>query len=308
MKLPYMIVLSALLACTTLPVRAQPIPMNLRINQYDEELVQLEWEIKTLNLINGLYLSADQLDDMLDVLEDLVALNDRYIPDMTRAQQATREAYRALRDDLLDGDLVDPDTERRAAQAKHRLEQLVLEYSQQVSQLETGLFDIFTDKQRSIADEFAPCIVPPQSDNNVRIGQTSGSNPRQENLLQRLREMSVAQLYDKLPEIISRYIDQLETKHGMMSQKERDEEFDRLYDLALEVRELSDVEFELRKSELAAELQPQQLRNKWQNQTKPKNRDSERPKKKYQLSTVGSFLLNENLIPILEKKLEAAGG
>lgn len=305
-RLPIMIMAFAIF----LPVcaRAQDIPANLRLSQYDAELLQLDWEIKTLNLINGLYLSEDQMDDMLAVLEDLQNLNEEFYPRMEEARENARAAYAALRDDLLDDDLVDPDTERRAGGAKHEMEQLIIDYSRRLAQLESGMLAVLDDKQVAITEEFVPCIVPPASDNDARIGATAGGNPQIENMLERLREMPDAQVYTMLPDFIARHINQYEIKHGDMTQQEKDAEFDRLYDLAMEVRSMSDLEFQDRKSELAAEILPQALRNKKDKKNR-KNKDKPNQQKtKYELSLAGSFLLNENLIPMIEEKLGRGGG
>lgn len=276
-------------------------PLNLRLNHYDHELAQLEWEIKTLNLINGLYLTHDQLESLLHILQDLERLNERYALDLENAVADVKTSYTILRDDLLDDDIVDSQIERRAGAAKNKLEDLVIEYASQQKQLEQNLLAVFTDKQIAIADEFLPCIIPPKNDNNTRIGQAAASNPRMEQMLEKMRAMPFPQFQEMLPGFIARHLDNYEIRHGILSLEQRDAESDRLYDLALQVWEMDDMEFQLQKEDIASQIMPSQARAKPGEQTKT---HAQGARKKYQLSVVGSFLLNENLIPVIEHMLE----
>ncbi len=109
----------------------------------------------------------------------------------------------------------------------------------------------------------------------------------------RVRQMDESLYQGRKPRLIERYIERVERHVGVFSDEERAEEKSRVADIFKRARELSDLDFEVQKSELARELK----------EPHEKAMQSRHRRRKGDLDKLGRFLLDPKLIPILEKRL-----
>jgi len=95
------------------------------------------------------------------------------------------------------------------------------------------------------------------------------------------------------PVFIGRHIERVERRVGLFSDEQRVEEERRVADILKRARELSDLDFEAGKGDLARELiEPYE-----------KALQSRHRKRRGDLDKLAKFLLDPKLIPILENRL-----
>lgn len=305
------ILAAAAIFCSTNQASAQ-IPRFLDYNEW-EELGIMEGQIKALNLINGLYLTESQMESILDVLYELRDLNDDFEAQAKQQRTSLEKAYANLKADLMDDDLVGEDAEREAMAQKSRIDQLALNYKRKRAALQEELNGIFTEKQLQIIQDYRPCLVPPKTDANTRIGQAGGADIRSIERLEQMRKLPVGEFSRLVSDAIARAIDYVETHEGLYPLDQRRDEIRRLADLAWEIYEMDEVEFQMRKAELAEEMKPrlpepvEERRTRTEmNEKKSKKGGEPAISRKYDLDKSGEIFLNEDLIEVFEYKLDTA--
>ncbi|MFH1537817.1 MAG: hypothetical protein ABIH66_02590 [bacterium] len=280
--------LFVLAALAALPVRAANVEENAEFSK----LRGLHREISLLNLVNGLYLRDEQMEQLIEVLRDVETLEDRYRDSLESIVPEMENAYAALHSDLVDDDIVDENVEHRAAQIHQREIELKHSYQENLSKLEKAAEDIFTDKQLAIIDDFQPCLIPPKKSGQASVGQAGAADSQVEKMLQHVRHMPEHRFDLIADDMIERYIDRLERMNGVLTDKEKTTERYRVSELLYQVREMSDLEYEMRKSSIIEQFKSQFEK------AEPKQR-----KRKGEPGKVGRFLLDTSLLPLLEKKL-----
>lgn len=277
-----------LAAFAALPLRAA----DLKDGEEFSKLRSLHREISLLNLVNGLYLSDGQTEELLSVLREVEELEEWHRVGLEKITPEMESAYAALHSDLLDDDLVDEEVEKRAARI-HRSEiELKRSHEEELAKYEKQAESILTDKQMSLVNEFQPCLIPPKKSGQASVGQAGAADSNVEKMLQRVRRIPERRFDLVADDMIDRYIDMLERKSGILTDDERTRERYRVADLMYRVREMSDLEYETRKAMFIDEFK-----------SPFEKAGSKRKKRKGEPGKVGRFLLDTSLIPLLEKKL-----
>ena len=161
------------------------------INQTEEfsKLKTLHREISLLNLVNGLYLSDEQIEGLLEILGEVDVMQQEYKAELEKILPELESAYTALHSDLVDDDLVDKQVESKAARI-HRIEvELKHSYEEEIAYYEKEAESTLTDKQISLIDDFKPCLIPPKKAGQASLGQAGAADSRVEQMLQRVRKM-----------------------------------------------------------------------------------------------------------------------
>jgi hypothetical protein len=249
--------------------------------------------ISSVNLLNGLHLSGEQLQALLDINREAEILRRQYLD----AQAANLQEAESLCQTLLDNYSADQrppeETETKAAAVNHQLTLAYDEYQDKLSDLGEKLDSILTDGQRQIVDEFKPCLVPPRSLREPsRAGQASSSEKgveiltRYRDMLQRAEEIeknvrsaeasrpyrpgarAYRRYYGSAPgafasdrakdaftrRFFPRYFEQLERIKGEMTEQEKAAEQKRILAILDRAAALDDQEFSLDAENLASEI------------------------------------------------------
>ena len=259
------------------------------------ELRELHREISLLNLVNGLYLSDEQTESLLDVLYDVKNLKEKYIKRLIALTPEMEEAYTALKEDLIEDDLIEEQTERRAAEIHHEEIQLRDDYLKELSSIEEEAKNILTEKQLQLLEDFRPCLLPPKGPNMSPIGHLGGTSPH-ENILNMLRKAPEHRFGDAAARAVEEYIGRYERFNKKLTYSEKHDMRLRLMEMAYRIRFLSEPEFEIQKAGIIEELG---LPFKKEKSVAP-----EKQRKKDEPGKLADFLLDTRLIPLLEKKLE----
>lgn len=257
---------------------------------YNEELKDIRKDITTLNLLNGLYLNKQQLQQYLVILKKSKASEDKAQIDFTRYSNAEIMAYRKLRNELITKNSSSEPTAENARKINETVKSLKESYEAQFFQYEQQLKSILSQNQLVIVSNYKPCLIPPKSFSDPsRIGQANDSE-RLEQILTRLRSIPKDVYLERRDYFFEdHYLDKYEKKIKKLTPQEEEQERKRVYGLLDKARSLSDVDFSIQKKQLATEL-------------KPKHGD-EGPLKKNELSNLGKVLLNPNMIPVVEQRI-----
>jgi hypothetical protein len=217
---------------------------------------------------------------------------------MSHARQM-EEILKRIREIVARDEEIGQDLAREFHQVKKKGEDLREEFHQSMRVYQDEIKGILNENQIALINDFKPCVIPPRDTwDSARIGQASGDTRMGEKFLTRVRQMEEKAYQKRKSFIIERHIERVERHVGVLSNEERAEEERRVADIFGKARELSDVDFEAQKGDLARELKgPHQ-----------KKMESHHPKRKGDLDKVGRFLLDPKLIPILEKRITRVSG
>ena len=254
----------------------------------------LRKEITLHNLINGLYLSQDQIVQMLDVLKKVEGIREEQKAKAMSHARQMEGILKGIRETVARDEEIGEDLAREFHQAKKKGEDLREEFHGSMMPYQDEIKGILNENQLALLEEFKPCVIPPKDTwDSARVGQASGDTRMGEKFLTRVRGMDEIAYQKRKSFIIERHIGRVERHVGVLSNEERAEEEGRVADIFEKARGLSDVDFEAQKGDLARELK----------EPHEKAMQSRHRRRRGDLDKVGRFLLDPRLIPILEKRL-----
>jgi len=254
----------------------------------------LRKEITLHNLINGLYLSQDQMVQMLAVLRKVEGIREEHRAKAMSHAHQMEEILKGIRETVARDEEIGENLAREFHRAKERSEDLREEFRRSMMPYEDEIKRVLNENQLALIDEFKPCVIPPRDTwDSARVGQASGDTRMGERFLTRVRQMDERAYQRRKPLIIERHIERVERHVGLFSDEERAEEERRVADILKRARELSDVDFEAQKGDLARDLK----------EPHEKAMRGRHRRRKGDLDKLGRFLLDPKLIPILERRL-----
>lgn len=269
-----------------------------------EEIRLLREQISLSNLLNGLYLSNEQMRQVLAYAKEAEALRQEYRTQNAALVSQMAGAFGALKQEVVVGNGISDEVGKRAAGLNHRAKELREELERELSRIEDKLTLTLTDGQKQTIKEFKPCLLPPRKlGQPERAGQAHDAAPAV-NMLERIRQMPERRYQFRRDTMITRVVDrQADVARLVMSDRERSQEHQRLGTLLDKVRSMPDVEFSLQKGALAEEIIRPILEAEAKHQ-----QAIEQLRRPNQPGKIGRFLLNPTIIPIIEHKLEIADG
>jgi len=259
-----------------------------------------------LNLLNGLYLSKEQM-------EKIVAINEEYkrkyeewakknLQRIEEWERTLEEWVEALKRGELPRDLM-----RKAGHVDHMLMVVKRNILNRVrSNYKERLEAVFTDSQKEVIRTFKPCVTPPRDLRDpVRAGQAN-SNDFFVKQLERLRELPPRLFRKNLDRIVDRHIAGYSKAHPM-TEEEKAAERKRLREMLVKIYRMDDVDFELQKKKLAEELKVRDKAHIIRDEIKRLNQELRKWQKKVMpgnYSPVVRWFLNpEIVIPVLKERI-----
>jgi len=256
---------------------------------------QLKRDITLLNLLNGLNLTDGQTKELLKLAREADAIRNK-LKEGNKAQlKEFEDALTRLKEGLMGRDLrPSADTERKAAILNHRLKAIRDEGMEELRVVEERVKGVLTPGQLSIVENFKPCLIPPKDlKNPSRAGQAFDPAPL-EGLLIRVKEIPEERFHRNKERLVSEYINRIERQHGPMTEAEREAMVEEFMAVVEKARTITDEEFALNREELAARINPGDKRMEIFRKAEAERKG---------LGRAGRFLLDERIIPILEKRL-----
>jgi hypothetical protein len=262
----------------------------------EDSIKTLKREITLLNLLNGLNLAIEQEQEILDAAKKAKAIREEARQRYRRIENELNEALVTLREALYDRNSTPPrEVERRAARLNHEARNIQEDAARKLQLIEKEVEEILTPGQIEIVQDFKPCIIPPKDlKNPLRAGQAFNPSPF-ERFLERIRDIPVMRYRVVRERLAEKYIEKMELHQGRMSAIERTKKKKELLNTMDKVRDMTDEEFALEKGEVISSLAQD---FKGINPVSFRSRDG--------IGPIGKFLLDEKIIPILEKRLSLA--
>ena len=253
-----------------------------------EKARQLNHEIVLLNLINGLYLTPEQMQTLIDKVETAEEVRSTFLLELDQNKSVFEDVLTEVRNVLLGGEEIPQDLKKRVHEMKalqHRLED---EKGEKLVRLESELLSLLTENQLLVIEDYKPCTIPPAQG---KIGQSvEAAAEGIVRTFERIRDMPEERYHFAKERFVTFHRDKVERHLGFESTEEREAYRENILKILNKVRKLSDKKFLLQKSELAQELLPENIKTY--------------KLRKNELGKVGRFLLEPALIPLLKSRIQ----
>lgn len=272
----------------------QPGPADSARVNCREDVERLMRDVHSLNLLNGLYLSGAQMKELLPRVKEAGALSKGLDEILAARGDQFAAVLKEIKGQLADNVDITDAVKQEFEKMKGPVEKKMVEAEERMHKLADETYEMLNENQRCILGEYKPCIVPQRSvANPERIGQVGGGEILV-GLLEKVREIPD----DRYPEAKRRVIEMATqaVKIHFKDESDRAETVRRLGETMDKVRTMSDVDFELKKNELADAIPAQTLA--------PTGRQRKLQDRQY----ITQFLLNPANAEILEKKLKREQG
>ncbi len=213
----------------------------------------LQREVQLLNLLNGLELRASQMRFILEKAQEAEEIRDEL---MTRADENIEETAAVLtelRATLMKGESITDSSRERWFSIHSENQELREECQVEMTRIAREVKVILEQHQIYALEHFVPCVIPPQGE--ARIGQAEDTTAA-EDVLARIRAVPDAKFERNKEEIARRIIEHLKSHlpGGFILIINEEEEAARILSILDEARGLSDVEFELQKTDLVQQV------------------------------------------------------
>lgn len=220
-----------------------------------EELKEIQEEISLLNLLRGLYLSEDQITQIYEIAVEANNAVESSASPILRDKEVIVATFADLRNKLFQGAGQETQLQQKAQQISDRLKEAQEKVLEHLAKLETRVSRVMTSAQLEIIEGFVPCLIPPRDlKNPVRVGQAGAA----EGPLARMTELIYATPEDVWREkkmiLLGKVVQKIEEKSGKLSDSMRSDLLNRLTATAKKIRATDQVDFALKKGDLADEL------------------------------------------------------
>ena len=266
---------------------------------------QLERDIPSLYLLNGLHLSKQQSADLLELQSEALSINSRFREQVDKLYKTNKEEVKEQTDWLIERVVKGkaPNMRQIGRKAGSGLRRAHLEIRQtkrekdsDIDDLSDKVYKILNPGQRHIVETFIPCFIPDRDFRNPeRVGQAAGDTSFTEKVLKRLRSQKKHQYEFALQKALDRLVPYAMRKKHIKYSEETETEVrqkleQRLRSVSVKMFEMSDSDFELEKSVLATELLPLET-----DKPDAENRSAARRK-------IRQYLLNTGVIDVLSER------
>ncbi|NIM90899.1 MAG: hypothetical protein GTO17_08120 [Candidatus Aminicenantes bacterium] len=267
------------------PFFLQSQPKEKKFNKSEE----LRREIRLVNLINGLELNSEQMEMILSRAREVEKLRQEF---EARLQFRQAEMERVL-EEIKSYRKHNQEVPSTTAQSFHHLQtefkESRLNLMEKTREYAKEIEKTLEEHQVYQLQEFIPCIIPPKGE--LRIGQTQDHKGLTRGI-ERIRELPCRFYARKKDQIIERTLARMKL-HAPPRVEIDEKEMKKHIGFVLEkARSLKDIEFDLQKDELAAELIAP---------LKPQTLSSNSPLSR----KIEAFLLSPEIIPLIEERLES---
>jgi len=211
-------------------------------------------EIRSLNLINSLYLSPEQKDQLLCLAEKARAKRLETQKIMLAEKNKLEDLLQNMKQELKNEPSLSPRLTRQYQDIMNKIEKSELEQINNLKSLTREVKSLLSTNQKEVVEQYQPCVVPVKSISNPeRVGQADGGNHFTK-LLEKVREVPEK----KYPEVKQKILDKIKEKLLLRKMPEDKinlelEQAGRIMDKA---RRLSEEDFALQKEKLGEKLAP----------------------------------------------------
>ena len=259
---------------------------SVAVAQPLERKSEVREDIRILNLVNSLYLTKNQILALLTKAREAEIKKKTFTTQLGEITGHSETSLKEMRGKLMRTEELPKYLTREVGSSQKRLHDLSDKYEKEMLKLAKDVTKILNENQLVMVNTYKPCIDPQKSlTHPERVGQ-AGAAVGMERLLKRIHDMPQPVYQQRKEGILMGSAARLE-KH---TRKEVDVEKEkkRLAKIFDEARALSDLEFDLKKAELAQKILPEENKVKTE---------------KERLKKIARFFLSPRIIPVLEEKL-----
>lgn len=254
-----------------------------------QEVRDLLTDAHILNLLNGLYLSKEQMQGLLALAREAERDRNQVESQINASSQERIRALSDLRVALLANQGVPDDVAKRVIATKDTAREALEQLRKRQTARAEKATEFLTENQLTLVAEFKPCLLPPKDQRNpARIGQASSSS-RFAKLLVNARKIPEDRYQQAKPRILAR-LEEGFKKHHLYPEDQIPQKVQEVGRMMDQARAMSDLDFEARKVQLAEQISPPEPA----------------PLKGKRLQgRVSHLLINSRIIPILEQRIAA---
>ena len=217
------------------------------------EVANLRRDVQLLNLINGLDLSAEQMQFILDRAREAEAIRAEI---RSRAQgnaTATSQVLSELRETLMDGEVISSELRGEFFSVERGNHTLKEEWEQGMARLALEVEGNLEGHQLYALEHYVLCVIPPESE--ARIGQVEDTHAGQA-LLQRIQDIPDAQFEARKEKIAQKVLEQVLARlpKGQALALDQEEEIEWILCFLEKVRGLDEMTFAVEKEALIQEV------------------------------------------------------
>jgi hypothetical protein len=240
-----------LLACCTLPdCHEQSWGAS---NETRKKYIDIILEMNTVtaaNLINSLYLTADQAKLLAALAKEAEKEQDRFRKEVDYFYPEALETLKTMRRELTMGRELKSETGEKASTFEKKLQDISRPHKKKMKELAVKTKAVLTANQYLLLREFKPCLrLPRATTDPERVGQAQDSTLF-EKILVRIRALPPEDYNSREASYIENIM-KLKERHHLEYGKEEKE---RLRKTLRSTRALKDPDFEVQKKNLATEL------------------------------------------------------
>jgi hypothetical protein len=208
-------------------------------------------EIQTINLLNGLYVSKDQTAKILPLIDSAVTCEEKLNGTLSENDRDMESILLQMKKELTCGGSPSKETIERFQRVEQKVQERRFEYLSAKKKVLGSVKGLLTENQKELISEYQPCIIPAVSQANPeRIGQ-SGNNDMLVKVLEKSREVSESE-YGRFRTHFLESTRKILTLHR--PDADIDEELKRHGEILDRARAMNDVDFEMKKTDLALEF------------------------------------------------------
>jgi len=285
----YWIVLIGMFLLGTSGCQAGPGPVFAVSTQAEglDEVANLRRDVQLLTLINGLDLSAEQMQFILDRAREAEAIRGEIKGRAEGNAAATSQVLSELRETLMRGEVISPELRDEFFSVDRENHALKEEWEQEMARLALEVEEDLEGHQLYALEHYVPCVIPPEGE--ARIGQAEDTHAGQA-LLQRIRDIPDVQFEARKDRIAQRVLERVLARlpKGRALAFDQEKETEWILCFLEKVRGLDEMTFAVEREALVEEVKSRYVP----------------PEVPVDVSTkIESHLLDPRIIPLLEGKL-----
>ncbi|MEQ8222232.1 MAG: hypothetical protein ABRQ37_08035 [Candidatus Eremiobacterota bacterium] len=250
-----------------------------------DDVEQMSRLTKSLNLVNGLYLTDEQMKKLIPLQKKSGELEEKFLSDRDELNSLISEILPAVNRELLSNVDLKENTKKTLHERTEKLREREDKYKEDMMVLVNQAKKILNENQLVIAGRYKPCLVPKVSKEGF-IGQAGDSNGLCDKL-DRIRSAS-DEIYEKRKDrVLARIEEKLKREFSSQEVTKKLKEIENIMEQA---RAMNDKDYEIKRDGLVEKLQDIG--------TKKIEETTDR-----QSVVIGKFLLNPDLCRVFEEKL-----
>ena len=208
-------------------------------------------EIRILNLINGLELEKEQAEFIIEKAKVAEGIREEMREEISERHSESLHVFEEMKEVLAEGGEIPESLKRRVRRVQREIKGLKGYYDEELKSLSLEVKDRLRGFQIHAIEKYKPCIIPPKG--LLRVGQAE-STEGIEKLLARIREAPSRRYENRREVLAENMIEKARKRLPKGFQIDEESERERILSLLEEARNLSDVDFSLRKKALSEKL------------------------------------------------------